>query len=79
MSVERNRAIVRRLFEVWNIDTLDAIEELPLIVLPFQLAVASRRVILGIGDRIADRVHLSAALEICLKCTRMPPFSPFFF
>jgi SnoaL-like domain len=28
MSVERNKAIVRRLFEVWNTGNLDAIEEL---------------------------------------------------
>ena len=28
MSVERNRAVVRRLFEVWNTGSLDAIEEL---------------------------------------------------
>ena len=28
MSVERNKAIVRRLFEVWNTGHLDAIEEL---------------------------------------------------
>jgi hypothetical protein len=53
--------------------------ELSLIVLPFPLAVASWRVMLGIRDRIAHRVHLFSSLEICLKCTRMPPFSPFFF
>jgi ketosteroid isomerase-like protein len=28
MSVDRNKAIVRRLFEVWNTGKLDAIEEL---------------------------------------------------
>jgi predicted ester cyclase len=28
MSVDRNKAVVRRLFEVWNTDKLDAIEEL---------------------------------------------------
>jgi ketosteroid isomerase-like protein len=28
MSVERNKAIARRLFEVWNTGNLDAIEEL---------------------------------------------------
>jgi len=28
MSVERNKAIVRRLFEVWNTGNLDAIDEL---------------------------------------------------
>jgi hypothetical protein len=63
-----------------ELDELDMqARDLSLIVLPFQLAVSSWRVILGIGDRIAHRVHLSASLEICLKCTRMPPFSPFFF
>ena len=28
MSVERNKAVVRRLFEVWNTGALDDIEEL---------------------------------------------------